>query len=244
MKTVLNLLFLPLIKVHDVWYEKINIIKKLFKLFLFSVLAFIWFLIWLFIVMLIFELVKINQRYSINIVTLIFFSFFGIYAFIKNNKKLNLLSIISFIFILLVAVNTFIISPSNVLGDSMSPAIRNKQNVLIYKMDRNYKRGDIIVFENPKNPDVNSISRIIALSEDKIIIKESKVYLNGKLLQEPYASVETNLWKDGFVKEGGEITVPKEQGFVMGDNRPKASDSRVWGTFNMNKIIGKVIYIY
>jgi signal peptidase I len=244
MKVVFNLLFFPLIKIHDVWYSKISILKKIIKLFLFSVLAFIWSIVWLLFVTIVFLIFKINLKYIIQIVGIIFFAFFGIYTFIKNEKKINILSIISFIFVLLILVTTFVISPTQVVGDSMSPTIKNGQNVLIYKINKNYQRGDVITFKSPKNDVIEYISRIIALEGDKLVFKENKVCLNGKLLQESYTSGVTNLWYDSPFREGEEIVVPRDRVFVMSDNRQMSSDSREWGYVSVNKITGKVIYVY
>jgi signal peptidase I len=241
---MIDVLFFPLIKIHEVWYSKINIIKKIVKLFLFSVLAFIWLILWFLNLLIVFSIFKLNTKYIAQMVEIIFFAFFGIYSFIKNEKKLNLLSTISLIFILLILVVTFIIAPSNIVGNSMNPTIKNGQNVLVYKINKSYQRGDIIIFESPKNANLEYISRIIALEGDKLVFKENKVYLNGKLLQQSYTTGETNLWQDGFVKEGEEIVVPPDKVFVMSDNRQKSSDSREWGYVSVNKIIGKVIYVY
>jgi signal peptidase I len=244
MKVVLNLLFFPLIKIHEVWYSKISIIKKILKLFFFFILAYIWLIPWFLILVTVVSIFELNIKYITQIVLIVFFAFFGIYSFIKNKKKFNLLCAISLIFILLILFVTFIIAPSQVVGNSMNPTIKNGQNVLVYKINKNYQRGDIITFESPKNTGIEYISRIIALEGDKLVFKENKVYLNGKLLQESYTTGETNLWQDGFVKEGEEIVVPPDKVFVMSDNRQKSSDSREWGYVSVNKIIGKVIYVY
>ncbi len=126
----------------------------------------------------------------------------------------------------------------------MYPTLKNGDMILIKIYDRNYQRGDIIVFKSPKNPYVEYISRLIALPKDKIKIQEGKVYLNGKLLQEPYTKTPTHLWQDGFVKEGKEYKIPDSKVFVMGDNRPQSSDSREFGFVDISSIIGKYIYRY
>ena len=62
------------------------------------------------------------------------------------------------------------------------------------------------------------------------MVKDSEVYVNGIKLTENYIAAKTNLWENGFSKNGAEITVPDGELFVMGDNRPRSSDSREFGT--------------
>jgi signal peptidase I len=99
------------------------------------------------------------------------------------------------------------------------------------------KRGDVIVFRYPPNPDqVPYIKRVVGLPGDQVHIADGKVLINGDLLLEPYLSVPTN--------RGGDWTVPEDSLFVMGDNRNNSSDSRTWGMVPVENIIGRAELIY
>lgn len=84
------------------------------------------------------------------------------------------------------------------------------------------------------------IKRVIALEGENVQIKEGKVYINGKQIQEPYLSEGTTT----EAKNYNNITVPKGYVFVMGDNRAGSIDSRNFGCIPVEKIEGKVLLRY
>lgn len=99
-------------------------------------------------------------------------------------------------------------------------------------------RGDVIIFQSPLDPRRDFIKRVIGVPGDHIQIEDEKVYLNGNLLEEPYARSPTlcSQWCD--------VVVPKGQFFVMGDNRPNSSDSRAFGLVPESSIVGKALFSY
>lgn len=109
---------------------------------------------------------------------------------------------------------------------------------------RSPERGDIVVFRSPRNPDIEYIKRIIGMEGDTIEIKNNEIYVNGIQLNEPYISAKTPLWEGGFIKEAQRVTVPAGHFFMMGDNRPRSSDSREFGFIPKLSIIGQVFYRY
>ena len=105
------------------------------------------------------------------------------------------------------------------------------------------RRGDLIIFEPPG--DAPWIKRVIAVGGDVIEGKNSEVYLNGKLLNEPYAvrRYDTVRRGDNF----GPIVIPENHLFVMGDNRHESIDSRfpeLGGPVSLEKVMGKPKYFY
>lgn len=100
-------------------------------------------------------------------------------------------------------------------------------------------RGDVIVFKAPKNQEYDYIKRIIGLPGEEIEIRNGKLYINDKLLDESYLPEEYITSGGSFWREGLEAPVPQEQYFVLGDNRSHSSDSREWGTVPLENIIGK-----
>src|SRR5512140_836476 len=98
---------------------------------------------------------------------------------------------------------------------------------------RDIKRGDIIVFRYPLQPDTDYVKRVIGLPGDTVSVRDKNVYINGKALNEPYV-----LHEDPMVyppqqalpepyrsrDQYGPYTVPVEHYFAMGDNRDRSSD--------------------
>jgi signal peptidase I len=115
------------------------------------------------------------------------------------------------------------------------------------------KRGDIIVFKYPEEPDRDFIKRVIGLPGETLQVREKKVYVNGKPLQEwythflqPLASPsEFHEITSTDVRENyGPVTVPANQFFAMGDNRDNSQDSRYWGFLPRDYVKGKALVIY
>jgi signal peptidase I len=115
------------------------------------------------------------------------------------------------------------------------------------------KREDIIVFKYPEEPERDFIKRVIGLPGETVEVREKKVYINGKALDEPYAhylepvatpsefhEVTSLEFRDRY----GPVTVPPNHYFVMGDNRDNSQDSRYWGFLPREYIKGKALIIY
>ena len=127
------------------------------------------------------------------------------------------------------------------------------------------KRGDIIVFRYPMDIQQNYVKRVIGVPGDHIRVVDKVVYLNGKPLQEPYVqhvASENEPYRDNFPSApsgpvydraremlahnvvNGELVVPPESYFAMGDNRDNSLDSRYWGFVPRENIIGTPLMIY
>jgi signal peptidase I len=107
------------------------------------------------------------------------------------------------------------------------------------------RRGEIVVFEYPRDMSKDYIKRVIGLPGDTVMIREGLVYVNGELLDEPYLQgVPTTCRGDDACNGGNPITVPAGTLFVMGDNRANSSDSREWGALPLEGIIGKAWVSY
>jgi signal peptidase I len=131
------------------------------------------------------------------------------------------------------------------------------------------KRGDIIVFRFPPMPQMNYVKRVMGLPGDHIRIENKDVFLNGHKLDEPYTQHIFPGWqpyRDTFpstpvavpseyldrVKEmmthvdtaTGELVVPPDHYFAMGDNRDNSLDSRYWGWVPRENVIGKPTVIF
>lgn len=112
---------------------------------------------------------------------------------------------------------------------------------------RDPQRGDIIVFEYPEDPSKDFIKRVIGVPGDVVEGKEKKVYVNGKLYENPH---EVHKEKDVIPKEMNPrdtfdpVTVPANSYFVMGDNRDRSYDSRFWKFVRRDQIKGLAFIKY
>ena len=112
---------------------------------------------------------------------------------------------------------------------------------------RDPRRGDVIVFEYPEDPSKDFIKRVVGTPGDVVEGKGKKVYVNGKLYENPH---EIHKEKEVIPKEMnprdtfGPVTVPMGSYFVMGDNRDRSYDSRFWGFVSLDKIKGLAFIKY
>ncbi|MBI4009467.1 signal peptidase I [Candidatus Roizmanbacteria bacterium] len=160
---------------------------------------------------------------------------------------MDILETIVFIGSLFIVVYLFLVAPNQVKGASMEPSFHSGEYILTSKITYKFRpphRGDVVVFKSLKNPDIDFIKRIIGLPGDQIMVKEEQVYVDGQPIPETYISSKTNLWEGGYISEGIPIVVPADTVFVMGDNRPRSSDSREFGPVPLGSIIGQVFYRY
>jgi len=122
---------------------------------------------------------------------------------------------------------------------------------------REIRRGDIIVFRYPLQPDTDFVKRVIGLPGDTVEVRDKDVYIGGKKLDEPYVIHDDPMVfrartagepplpepyrsRDQF----GPYTVAADSYFAMGDNRDRSSDSRYWGTVPRSMIKGRAFMVY
>jgi signal peptidase I len=111
-------------------------------------------------------------------------------------------------------------------------------------------RGDVVVFKYPEDPERDFIKRVIGLPGETIEVRQKKVYVNGKPLDEPYVHFlqpagEYGEFAPFDVREQyGPVTVPEGHYFVMGDNRDNSQDSRYWGFLPRDYVKGKALLVY
>jgi signal peptidase I len=115
---------------------------------------------------------------------------------------------------------------------------------------REPRRGDIVVFKYPDEPERDFIKRVIGLPGDTLELRNKKVYVNGQPLDEPYvhflepASTSQEVTSFDVRERYGPVRVPGDQYFVMGDNRDNSQDSRYWGFLPRSYIKGRALMIY
>lgn len=143
--------------------------------------------------------------------------------------------------VIITPIRIFVAQPFIVQGASMTPTIDPREYLVIdqisYRMEEP-RRGDVIIFRYPLDPQVYYVKRIIGLPREKVEIRAGVVSIedaNGarKTLAEPYAA--------GMGADSVTTTLREGEYFVMGDNRAASSDSRVWGPLQERYIIGRAL---
>lgn len=173
----------------------------------------------------------------------------------KNNKRIYVIETIIIGIIILLAVFFFLrfIAQRNiVMGDSMYPALHNKDNIIVSKIHyktNEIKRFDIVVFpytdKNEKT--TNYIKRVIGLPGENIEINNGKIYItnsSGRFeLEDKYGYYENNIKMQGY-QASEPVIIGDDEYFVLGDNRNNSKDSRQIGCIKKEDIIGKGIFVF
>ncbi len=152
----------------------------------------------------------------------------------------EIVSLVVLAVIIVVPIRVFVAQPFVVEGASMYPTFKNGDYLIIDELTYRFsepERGDVIVFRYPNNPSVFYIKRVIGLPGESVTIDRGLVTIvrtDGTriTLDEPYVVTEDATYSINS-------TLGTDQYFVMGDNRPKSSDSRVWGALPKDDIIGR-----
>ncbi|HZT92348.1 MAG TPA: signal peptidase I [Gaiellaceae bacterium] len=160
---------------------------------------------------------------------------------------------------IVLAIKEWVVNPYRIPSSSMEPTLhcakpgagceaRFSDRVLACRFCYDLwspKRGDIVVFKTPPLAAVRCgaggtfVKRIIGLPGDVWSEKDGYVYIDGKKLNEPYVQPDRR-----DTRTIGAIKIPKDNYFMMGDNRASSCDSRAWGTVPKNDLIGEVFATY
>ncbi len=137
---------------------------------------------------------------------------------------------------------TFLYQPVKVEGTSMLPRLEDQDrlfiNKFVYRFEK-IERGDVVVFNYPRDPQKSYIKRVIALPGDTLLVDEGQVFVNGRKLPEPYVP---DRYRD--IRSVASMTIPPHEYFVMGDHRSISSDSRDFGPVERHYIYGKAEFVY
>ena len=198
-------------------------------------------------------------------------------ADISGKKKSSLRENVEAILIAIVLallIRTFVVQAFKIPSGSMKSTLQIGDHILVNKFaygvkfpylkvpflgktDHHYgktiiplgkpKRGDVVVFKFPEDPEKDFIKRVIGVAGDVVHIRNKKVYINEEPLKDTYGIHTDNHImprrlqpRDYF----GPVTVPPNKVFVMGDNRDHSYDSRFWGFVDLDALKGKAFIIY
>jgi len=171
--------------------------------------------------------------------------------------------------VLALLIRTFIIQAFKIPTGSMEPTLLVGDHLLVSKFSYSVhvpneipfisfqlfpdihffssvpERGDIVVFKFPLEPEKDYIKRVVGLPGETIQVIRQRVYINDKLLKEPYAHhTQPSSPNSGNRDNMAPLRIPEDHIFVMGDNRENSSDSRVWGVLDLKNLRGKAQWIY
>jgi signal peptidase I len=158
-------------------------------------------------------------------------------------------------------IRTFIVQAFKIPSGSMIPTLQIGDHILVNKLSYGIripgwghyaaqfttpKRGDVVVFIFPEDRTKDFIKRVIGVAGDKVEIKNKKIFINDKPIEDPHAYFEGDDGVGGIqIKDDyGPKTVPEHHIFVMGDNRDRSYDSRFWGYVDLDDVKGKAFLIY
>jgi len=192
------------------------------------------------------------------------------------SKWYGILSFPVVFFVLVYSFRAFVFEPFRFPSGSMLPTINSGEILIVKKwgygnygtyginlfhtsVSQKLERGDILVFEYPKDRNVVYAKRLIGLPGDTVEYKNKVVYLNDikletQLISEDDESIRLSETLDGVEHHilltknrravNTKVIVPENSYFVSGDNRDNSNDSRYWGFVPQDAIVGKVVYIF
>jgi signal peptidase I len=164
--------------------------------------------------------------------------------------------------LLALVIRTFVVQAFKIPSGSMLPTLQIGDHLLVNKFLygprleipftqislgrlpglRAPRRGDVIVFVNPKDPSQDFIKRVVAVAGETVEMRQRQLYVNGQVVADPFAT-----YRLGGVPNSqryGPYVVPEGAVFAMGDNRDESSDSRVWGPVPLENVKGLAVIIY
>ncbi|MBY0110617.1 signal peptidase I [Patescibacteria group bacterium] len=167
-------------------------------------------------------------------------SFFARVKDFTGNVSKEVILLVLLVVLIVLPIRFFVAQPFVVRGESMFPTFDNGDYLIVDEISYRLsdpKRGEVVVFKYPNDPSVFYIKRVIGLPGETVRISRGEVTVekvDGSeiVIPEPYVVTEDATYTL-------ERTLGTGQYFVMGDNRPKSSDSRVWGPLPEENIMGR-----
>lgn len=139
--------------------------------------------------------------------------------------------------VLAVVMFTFLFGICRNPDASMSPAMKEGDLVIYYRLKKDYQIGDVVVLRQDKKTELR---RVVARAGDVVDITDEGLSVNGYIQQEDDIYTETLPYTEGITFP---VTVGENQVFLLGDNRNSARDSRIYGAVDVAKIKGNVMTI-
>ena len=154
--------------------------------------------------------------------------------------------------LLLGVLRTFAFEVFNIPSGSMTPTLGIGDRILVQKAFFSWhdvREGNVVVFSHPPLDDCpgpeksDLVKRVIALPGQTIYSSGNSIYINGRLLAEPYLP-RYDLLVPPIASSQDPYRVPAGEFYVLGDNRAYSCDSRYWGPIKGTSIVGKVVLLW
>lgn len=153
-----------------------------------------------------------------------------------------------FAVVLTVFFRNFIYLPMTVEGSSMIPTFQQNDKIIVRTI-YHINRFDLIVFKDASNRIL--VKRVIGLPNETLRYENDQLFINDVLIEEPFLNNSlvnraSGRWTSDFtLKEiTGQLVIPEDNYFVLGDNRRSSNDSRYFGFVSSSDIIGETSMIY
>ncbi|NLF14685.1 MAG: signal peptidase I [Anaerolineaceae bacterium] len=138
-------------------------------------------------------------------------------------------------------INVFVGQATRVEGQSMEPSLHTNQRLVVEKLSYRFhgpERFDVVVLKVASQANELLIKRVIGLPGETVEVKDGKVYIDGRPLDEPFLAGDTRPGRHG------RVVVPPLHVYVMGDNRDHSNDSRSFGPVPIDNIVGRAWISY
>jgi signal peptidase I len=197
-------------------------------------------------------------------------------ATLQHHSLLQAFQSLLYVLVVALFIMTFTAQPFRIPSASMEPTLLVGDFLLVDKQLANFpalapagpvRRGDLIVFHYPVDPNKNLVKRVVGLPGERLRLRDGRVSIDGRALSESYAvylPAAPDSYRDDFPRvdradpavdsrwwiqmhtlvSNGELTIPPGSYFVLGDNRNDSEDSRYWGLVPREAIVGKPFLIY
>lgn len=159
----------------------------------------------------------------------------------RSFRNVSFLLYIAMVVLIALTIRSFIAEPIRVDGDSMIPTLVHNEDMLVEKMSYWFEvpqRGDIAIVFYPGYTE-SCVKRIIGLPGETVEVKDGKIYIDGKELN------ESAYWNGEIIGDMDPVTVAARHVFVVGDNRNGSKDSRnpSVGSIPYAKVVGRVVAV-
>jgi len=147
--------------------------------------------------------------------------------------------------------------PNLLIGDQLlvnkfvfAPTVSSAERAIL--PIRDVRRGEVVVFKFPEDPERDFIKRVVGLPGETIEFKDRRIVVNGRPVEDPHAHYLPRAGAGGSLdippgdvrEHYGPVVVPADALFVMGDNRDNSADSRYWGFMPIRNLKGRALMIY
>jgi signal peptidase I len=162
--------------------------------------------------------------------------------------------------VLALVVRTFFLQAFKIPTGSMRPTLVEGDRILVNKVVygiripfldwrlpsvKDPRRGDLVVFRSLDNPKRDFIKRLVALGEEEVEIRDLRLWIDGKPLDDPPVFQQRLYYNRGpFGQRNKSVHIPEQHYFFLGDNSASSRDSRYWGFMPRKNLVGRAFLIY